>query len=176
MIRTPAKNVIRRIQLIGILFSMPGLLVGGQALAAQNEAEEIQDLADDNSKRCINIRSLKRTEVVNDLSILFYMPGKKIYHNILPRRCSGLARERRFSYEVRSGSLCRMDMIRVLYDSGPGLRPGAACSLGMFHLVSQEDADAIRDKSVEGPHPEPIPLPEPEEIGADHATDPTENT
>jgi hypothetical protein len=109
-------------------------------------AEEVDD---DNSRRCINIRSLKRTEVVDDQHILFYMFGKTIYLNVLERRCGGLARERRFSYSTYGGSLCSFDTVEVLSDFGGDLQTGASCRLGRFFLTSKEEIEAAREKSLE---------------------------
>jgi len=109
-------------------------------------AEEVDD---DNSRRCVNIRKLKRTEVVEDQHILFYMFGKTIYVNVLERRCGGLARERRFSYSTYGGSLCSFDTIEVLSDFGGDLHTGASCRLGRFVLTSEEEIEAAREKSLE---------------------------
>lgn len=109
-------------------------------------AEEVDD---DNSRRCINIRTLKRTEVVDDRHVLFYMFGKTIYLNVLDRNCGGLSRERRFSYRTFSGSLCSSDSIEVLSDFGGDLHTGASCPLGRFFLTSKEEIEAAREKSLE---------------------------
>ncbi len=83
--------------------------------------------------RCISVRSVKRTEVVNDLSILFFTKGKTVYLNILPKQCKGLSRDRRISYSSSVGRLCISDNIRILSDMGGGLQEGRACRLGYFH-------------------------------------------
>jgi hypothetical protein len=118
----------------------------GLPAVAPSFAEEVDD---DNSRRCINIRKLKRTEVVDDQHVLFYMFGKTIYLNALERRCRGLARERRFAYSTYSGSLCSFDTIEVLLDFGGDLQTGASCRLGRFFLTSEEEIEAAREKSLE---------------------------
>jgi hypothetical protein len=109
-------------------------------------AEEVDD---DNSRRCINLRTLKRTEVVDDQHVLFYMYGKTIYVNALERRCTGLAREGRFAYSTYGGSLCNTDTIEVLWEFGGDFQTGAACRLGRFFLTSKEEIEAAREKSLE---------------------------
>ena len=116
---------------------------------------------DSDSKDCISLNALRRTEVIDDNNILFYMRGKKIYHNALSNRCGGLAREDRFSYRSSAGRLCRMDMIRVLYNDATGVREGNACSLGAFRLIGDEEAEAIKEGPAEVPA-NPLPMPEPE--------------
>ncbi len=155
--------MIKQMHLSVLLFSLLSLLAVTPSLADEDVAvDEVDDI---NTKQCIRVRSLRSTKVIDDLNIIFFMVGSKTYHNILPRQCHGLAREERFSYETRSGNLCNLDTIRILYQGGSGLQQGNACRLGLFHPISREDADALTEKSHEPPQAEPIPLPEPEEIG-----------
>jgi len=119
---------------------------------------------DENARNCINVSRIRSTKVVDDSSILFYMRGKTVYHNILPRQCRGLSRENRFSYRVSGNSLCQLDLIRILYDSGVGIEEGPACGLGYFHEVTQEDIEIILDREPRPTQPEPLAPAEPEEI------------
>ncbi len=119
---------------------------------------------DENARNCINVSRIRSTKVVDDSSILFYMSGKTVYHNILPRQCRGLSRENRFSYRVSGNSLCQLDLIRILYDSGVGIEEGPACGLGYFHEVTQEDIEIILDREPRPTQPEPLAPAEPEEI------------
>ena len=126
-----------------------------------NLSAAVSSLADEvkveNARKCINTRIVTRTEVVDDLSILFFMRGKTVYLNILSRQCRGLSRDRRFSYSTSVGRLCNLDTIRILLDSGIGLQEGRSCRLGYFHPVAKEDIPAI----IAGPDklPERVPLP-----------------
>jgi hypothetical protein len=139
-------------------------LVTGMAVPVA--AQEEEPAYDDNARDCINLRQIRRTEVVDDRNILFHMTGSVVYHNILPRQCGGLAREDRFSYQTSIGRLCRLDHIRVLYNDPFGLREGNRCSLGMFHKITKEDAKAFTEEADRrGPEANPLPLPEPGEIG-----------
>lgn len=142
--------------------------------AGPSPADELEDDADDNSIRCINTRSLKTTEVVNDSNLLFYMTGKTVYLNILPRECRGLSRERRFSYSTNGRSLCSSDAIRILSDSGGSLHEGRLCRLGRFYLTSKEEIAEARERGSQSPRAKPPAGAEVEEIGteADEADDP----
>lgn len=119
----------------------------------------------DDSRRCINLRTIRSTTVIDDRNILFYAGGDRVYHNILPSACRGLAREDRFSYEVRTGSLCNSDTISVLYDDAFGINDGPRCRLGLFHEITREDAEALVEHANEPPRSEPLPMPDPEEVG-----------
>jgi hypothetical protein len=122
-----------------------------------DEADDNVDVDNDYIEKCINARILKRTEVVDDRHILFFLSGQKVYLNILPDVCSGLSRERRFSYTTLNRSLCRFDSIRVLSDVGGTIHQGRSCRLGYFHLTSKEEIEAAQERQAEPP---PIKQPE----------------
>lgn len=146
------------IALTALVLAMPAM-AGGQEHA---EAEVV----DEKALRCINTRLIRRTEILDDLNIIFYVSGQKAYRNFLPRRCSGLAREKRFSYRTSGNRLCDLDTITVLRDGAFGLDQGVTCPLGSFHPITREDADALLDPTANEPEARPIELPPPQEIGA----------
>ena len=136
--RTPASRTIVwnhpvsvMIHRRSIILVLPFVLSVAAVSPASDEADE--------SKRCINSRVIKSTDVVNDRNIIFYMRGSKIFLNTLPKPCKGLSRERRFTYVSHSRSLCRLDRISVLKDSGFGAYAGRSCKLGRFLPVTKED-------------------------------------
>ena len=134
------------------------------------QAQDPEPGHDDGSRTCVNTRRIRRTVIVDDRNLLFYMAGGTVYHNILRQSCNGLKREGRFSYHTTGNSLCRLDSIRVLYDGAWGLREGISCSLGDFFEIDEETAEAMREGPEQPPEAEPLPLPEPEEIGAPEKT------
>jgi len=153
---------------------LPGLLLLSLAIAApvsgqEPETDDPDDeelVYDENTAECVTLRNVRRTEVLDDRNVLFYMRGKTVYHNILPRSCGGLAREDRFSYQTNIGRLCRLDHIRVLYNDPLGLREGNRCSLGVFHKIDSETAKGMKESMKDdGPVANPLPLPNPEEVG-----------
>ena len=127
-------------------------------------AQDEEPVVDRDSVDCVNLRMVRRTEVIDDRNILFHMRGGDVYHNVLPRRCSGLAREDRFSYETTIGRLCKMDTIRVLYSDGLGMREGQHCGIGAFHKIDKEAAEAFRESFDKKPQAEELPMPEPGEV------------
>ncbi len=129
------------------------------------EGEKVGDLM----RSCITLRSLRRTQIIDDRNVLFRMRGRTVYHNILPQQCGGLAREDRFSYDAQFGRLCRGDVIRVLQNGAFGSRgmsEGRGCRLGAFHKITQEDAKALREGPSIQPTPSALPMPSPQEVGA----------
>jgi hypothetical protein len=116
---------------------------------------------EEGGERCVNMRTVSRTEIIDDQTILFHMRGGVIYRNYLPHRCPGLAREERFSYSTTISRLCDNDIITVLYNHGVGLSSGPSCGLGKFYPISKDEAQALKEPpDIE---PEPLPPADPEE-------------
>ena len=149
---TPMKQSYKFISL-ACLLTLP---VPGPSLA--------DEVKEENARKCINAGVIRHTKVLDDANILFYVRGKSIYHNILPKQCRGLSREGRFSYRRTTSSLCSRDTIQILYASGAGLREGRSCRLGNFHKISEEDIPFISERMNRPPQAEPLPPAEPEEI------------
>jgi hypothetical protein len=151
----------KRLNITLLLFLLAGWTLPGNA-------QESEPGHDDGSRSCINTRLIRRTYIVDDRNVLFYMSGGTVFHNILRMPCHGLEREDRFSYHTTGAQLCRLDGIYVLYNGAWGLREGASCSLGDFHEISKETAEAMRE-TPQQPQTEtaPLPMPAPEQIGVD---------
>ena len=134
------------------------LLLAGPAMAADDE-ELDADLVDREPTNCVTVNRIKRTDVIDDNNILFYMRGGKIYRNYMSRRCPRLKREDSFSYDVRTNSLCNVDVIYVLERFGSSLRRGPACGLGMFYEISEDEAELLKnplDERIKVEEPEPV--------------------
>ncbi len=146
--------------------TVPILFLAASLAVAETTDESADSADDDESKRCINSRLVRSTDVVNDGNILFYMRGGQIYLNKLPAACPGLARDRRFSYVSYSRSLCRLDRINVLREAGFGTYEGRSCKLGRFWPVTQEDIAYLFDQQRLVPEA-PVEEPEVEEVGGE---------
>ncbi|KQM97047.1 hypothetical protein ASE85_15985 [Sphingobium sp. Leaf26] len=86
---------------------------------------------------CVQIRSIRSTNVRDDRTIDFIMNGNKVYRNSLPNSCPSLGFEKRFLYKTSLSQLCSVDIITVLWNAGPGLQPGASCGLGKFQPMEK---------------------------------------
>ena len=160
-------KLIRNILFVGVASCIAIPVVGQDQVPVEvPEGEKVGDLV----RSCVTLRSLRRTQVIDDRNVLFRMRGRTVYHNILPRRCGGLGREKRFSYDSQFGRLCQGDMIRVLYSDSFGafgMREGGGCQLGAFHKITQEDAKALRDGPNDPQTPAALPMPAPQEVGTE---------
>lgn len=128
-----------------------GLFAGTVASAqdgdAAAEAEEAADLdaVGTSAERCLSLASIRRTEVIDDDTIIFHMRAGRTFLNQLPRTCPGLERNEQFMYEVSTSRLCSTDWITVLERFG-GLGPsrGFTCRLGEFFAIDEDTVAALR--------------------------------
>lgn len=140
------------------------------ALPSFSNAQD-EDVFDRTPTDCISVSAIDRTDVIDDRTILFYMRGKKIYRNYLPRKCPGLDRHERFAYQVTSNRLCDIDTVTVLEQWGSRLSSGFTCGLGAFHPIPQEEVEELElDRRGNRANPnaidvEEVELPEDEATG-----------
>ncbi len=106
-------------------------------------AAQDDDVLDRTPRDCVTVSRIRRTKIIDDKTILFYMRGSGIYQNILERDCPRLEREGRFMYEIRGYRLCDIDTITVLDRFGAGFGRGFTCRLGEFHPITREEAEEI---------------------------------
>jgi len=131
---------------------------------AQEEAPQVEEQDSVvEGQRCVSSRTIRKTEVIDDQNILFYIRGATIYLNHLPKPCTRLSRDGRFMYRTTVARLCRADMINVLTEMGGSVGIGRACKLGSFYAITKEDVEKLKAPlEVEA---KPIPPAEPEEPG-----------
>lgn len=125
-----------------------------------------QDVEDD-SKRCINSRSIRGTEVINDNYIVFEIQGRRLFLNALPKSCTGLSKNRRFSWEISTRSLCARDKIRVLREGGNTVFEGRSCSLGRFRPVTYEELMEFSRDKRQTPEPQEVESADVEDVVTD---------
>ena len=121
----------------------------GTAHADESEGADLE------VKKCVNTSRIRRTEIIDDSTIVFYLHGGTMYVNQLPRRCPGLRMAGTYSYRTSVSSLCDVDVITVRRDFGSGVSRGPSCGLGTFKPINEEELLALRVKVVE-PEPEAV--------------------
>ncbi len=124
-----------------ILATAPGTL---HAQRGESPRDPGQHDFDSSPEDCVRTDRIRRTEVMDNTSILFHMRGGAVYLNVMPHTCPGLAREQRFAYQVNNRRLCHVDTVTVLDGAGVGLRGGATCRLGKFYPLSREQVEELK--------------------------------
>ncbi|WP_138380831.1 hypothetical protein [Luteithermobacter gelatinilyticus] len=69
--------------------------------SSSSEAETVR-----REERCLNVRRIRQTRVVDNQTILFYMYGGKVKRVTLLNTCYSLAFHGSFSYRTSTGRLC----------------------------------------------------------------------
>ena len=148
-----------------IAFCAPLAAVAAVALptVAHTEDEGIED----NSRRCLNARSIRRTEVIDDNNVVFEIQGRRLFLNQLPKSCTGLSENRRFSYETYTRSLCAFDKIRVLREAGDTFFEGRSCSLGRFRPVTVDELLEAERSTVDPAPPQKVESADVEDVSTD---------
>ncbi|HSG63869.1 MAG TPA: hypothetical protein VLD39_02670 [Gammaproteobacteria bacterium] len=116
------------------------------AEAAAETADAAASAADEIDREpvdCIVASRIRQTKIIDNRTIVFYMTGGRAYVNELAINCPRLAREKRFSYDLRTSQLCSTDYITVLEYWGSTLREGPSCGLGQFHPITAEEAELL---------------------------------
>ena len=141
--------------------AIPGVFLAVIAMAGDDSSNGSQEESGSESdeyfqlENCISRSAIRRTEVIDDRTIVFYMSHQKIYLNRLPNRCSGLRSARTFSYRATGSQLCNVDTIKVVRSMGGRPDTGPSCGLGKFRPVTKEEVAMIKNKDVEIPPEEP---------------------
>jgi len=125
------------------------IFISNPALADEDAAAATEDTAE----LCVNIRRIKRTDVVDERNILFYMNGGDIYVNTLPRNCNALRFNDGIMYKTSLSQLCNVDVITVLSRMGGmgsmGFSSLGSCGLGKFQPITKEEIIALKTKEPE---------------------------
>ena len=142
-------------------------LIWSAPVTAQQDAPNVEEDSVTEGLRCVSSRPIRKTEVLDDQNILFYMRGAAIYLNHLPKPCKRLSRDGRFMYRTSVARICRYDLINVLNDTGAGVTAGRACKLGSFYAITKEDVEKLKTPAEVAP--KSIPPVEPEAPGGDQS-------
>lgn len=128
----------RRITLLAC--SIACVLGGALPAIAADEPVPAAGEGEGEARLCISLHAIRNTRVLDGQTILFEMAGKKTLVNRLPRKCPGLAFEKRFAYKTSLSQLCNSDIITVITDIGRG----ASCGLGKFEPYVAPEPEAAK--------------------------------
>ncbi len=147
---------------------IPGFLFAAMAMAGdENPNGSDEDSGSESDEyfqleNCISRSAIRRTEIIDDRTIIFHMSQQKIYVNQLPNRCSGLRSARTFGYRTTGSQLCNVDTIKVVRSLGGNPDIGPSCGLGKFRPVTKEEVAMIKNKEIES-----LPEESPQENNSD---------
>jgi len=112
-------------------------------------AEEGLQMKVPDTENCIINAQITGTDIIDDNTIVFFLTGKRIYINRLPRRCPGLKAYGGFAYEPTGTRLCDVDTIRVLSATGLLSNIGPFCALGKFTRMDEQSLAELKARIAE---------------------------
>jgi hypothetical protein len=124
----------------------PVLLAGAVAVIAVGGATRGAGQAAAPEQSCVYMADVRRTTILDDNNILFYMRNGTVYQNHLRNTCFMLRNANRFTYGSSAlRRLCVGDLIQVLPESSFGgvPVPMATCNLGSYLQIDKEVADDL---------------------------------
>ena len=104
------------------------------ALAQPASEPEQQPEARPETRQCLQVQSIRGSNVVNSQTIDFTLRDGSRWRSRLPYSCPQLGTERAFSYQTGIPQLCAQDIITVILPIS-GQMMGARCGLGMFERL-----------------------------------------
>ncbi len=123
-----------------------GLLAGALAVLAMAGATRSTGQAASAEQPCLYLGDVRRTTILDDNNILFYMRNGTVYQNHLRNTCFMLRSANRFTYGSSPlRRLCAGDIIQVLPEAsfGGAPFPMATCNLGSYLQIDKEVADDL---------------------------------
>ena len=123
----------------------PALLAGAIAAAALGAATSSSGQQAAAEQSCVYMGDVRRTAILDDNNILFYMRNGTIYQNHLRNTCFMLRSTNRFTYgSTALRRLCVGDLIQVLPDASLGaVVPLSTCNLGSYLAIDKDVADDL---------------------------------
>ena len=143
---------------------------------AQDGAKEEDGGEAEVAQACLDHPTIRRTRIINDRNIAFFMRDGTIYNNQLPRQCPSLRRRSIVNYAIENRRLCDGSLFQVMWEASTGnFVPSFVCRLGPFVPVTAEQledleiltteerrasrrrntSEAVTTEEVELPPPEP---------------------
>jgi len=124
----------------------PAVLAAVLAVTTLGGASRSSGQAGGAEQKCVYMGDVRRTTILDDTNILFYMRNGTIYQNHLRNTCFMLRSANRFTYGSTSlRRLCVGDLIQVLPESsfGGAAFPMATCNLGTYLQIDKDVADDL---------------------------------
>jgi hypothetical protein len=150
----------------------PALLAGAIAAAALCPTTRSSGQQATTEESCLYMGDVRRTAILDDNNILFYMRNGAIYQNHLRNTCFMLRSANRFTYgSTALRRLCVGDLIQVLPDVSFGGGPIATCNLGTYLQIDKDVADELlatsQGKKTKEAHSRQVIKTEPVELPPD---------
>jgi hypothetical protein len=136
-------------------------LLGMAALCGPAAEQQAQDTSA--APSCLARPAVRRMQIVDANTVLFFMRDKTAFKNSLARQCPGLRRDSQLSFTAADRQICSGTSFQVMLRVGsgsnsesvllpggstmsvprPDMIPGPTCALGEFSAIAEADAAAL---------------------------------
>lgn len=96
-------------------------------------------------ENCLMLSRIRKTQVVDQNTVLFYFSQNEIYKNTLPHTCNSLRSDTAVEYRSSINELCSTDIITPLVSTGGGYMHAGSCGLGRFERIDKAGAQKLLD-------------------------------
>jgi hypothetical protein len=114
------------------------IAVAGLSLGVPCARAQADEPLDRSPVTCIIVSRLEYTKIVDEQTVLFYLPGDRVFRNRLHNGCPWLDRDDTIGYGVtpsRLARLCAGDLINT--------EDGVGCRVGPFEPITVDEAKEI---------------------------------
>jgi hypothetical protein len=114
------------------------IAVAGLSLAVPCARARAEEPFDRTPVTCIIVSRVDYTKIVDEQTVLFYLPGDRVFRNRLHNGCPSLDRDDTIGYGVtpsRLARLCAGDLINT--------EEGVGCRVGPFEPITADEAKEI---------------------------------
>lgn len=119
----------------GAALALAFLVAAGPALAGDKARDALSGYEKTGeTAACIQLRSIRDTDFLDDYTMLVEVAGGGVYLNELKNRCAGVFREQRYIHNTSTNNMCSGDILRVVDSFGTVL---GSCSLGVFEKLEK---------------------------------------
>ena len=102
------------------------------------------------AQACLDHPTIRRTRIISDRYIAFFMRGGKTYLNQLPQQCPSLRRTSLVNYAIENRSVCAGSLFQVMWEASTGnFVPSFVCRLGPFVPVTVEQLEDLEILTTE---------------------------
>jgi hypothetical protein len=137
-----------------IAFSCLAALLLTAGAAAQDDTDEAESGEAEVAQACLDHPTIRRTRIINDRNIAFFLRGGRIYLNTLPEQCPSLRRTSLVNYAIENRSVCAGSLFQVMWEAGTGnFVPSFVCRLGPFVPVTVEQLEELEILTTEERRP-----------------------
>ena len=112
---------------------------------AQAQAHRTQTEPEIANPPCLYVRNIKRTDIIDDWTVLLMTWDNTYYRSDIKYRCDGLGSAKGFTYSAQHGQICAgREYLRIVSS-------GTECRIDQFTKITQQEAAGLLLEEIVSP-------------------------